>query len=157
MQFNNKLAPSCTPPVVAIEDVGESIDNPRQVRRMNLFSVNAEIDWYCKIEKQFSMYWVLYSVNVTTGEQRQMNISDNPTHDKSEILLMGNVLEYGMYRFDFYLEQFSVFLEESQALQLIRTSWIEIIPTQIAVFSVEAGLSEMEIGYDQPLILGEDN
>ena len=67
---------------------------------------------------------------------------------------MGNSLDYGLYKFEFYFEQFFVYQGQHDSIQVIREAFISIIPTQIAVFGVEAGVSEMEIGYAQALTLG---
>lgn len=100
------------------------------------------------------MYWNVYQYNSTTLEWNQMNVTDNPTHESSEILFMGNSLDYGMYKFEFFCDMFFVFEEQNDAIQTIRISYIEIIPTQIAVFGVEAGMTEIDVGYMQPLDLG---
>lgn len=121
---------------------------------MYLFTVNAEIEFNCKIAYNVSMYWNVYQYNSTTLEWNQMNMTDNPTHESSEILILGNSLEYGMYKFEFFCDMFFVFEEQNDAIQTIRISYIEIIPTQIAVFGVEAGMNEIDIGYMQPLDLG---
>ena len=150
------LAPTCTRPNVDIEDVGESLLNPRIRKRMYLFSVNAVVEFNCKIPKEVIYLWNVYHINMTTGQIEQMNVTDNPTHDKSEFLVMGNTLDYGMYMFEFIMDQFSVnFAGESEAIQVIKESYVQIIPTNIAVFGVEAGLSEFQIGNEQPLDLGD--
>ena len=120
---------------------------------MFLFTVNAEVEFNCKIPYNVSMYWNVYQYNSTTLEWNQMNVTDNPTHESSEILILGNSLDYGMYKFEFFCDMFFVYEEKNDAIQTIRKSYINIIPTQIAVFAVEGGMNEINIGYMQPLDL----
>jgi hypothetical protein len=83
-----------------------------------------------------------------------MNITDNPTWQNSEILITGNTLDYGMYKFEFFCDMFFVFQGQYDAIQSVRVSYIQIIPTQIAVFAIEGGMNEINVGYMQPLELG---
>ena len=121
---------------------------------MFLFSVNAQVEYNCKIPYNVSMYWNLYLYNSTTLEWNQMNITDNPTWQNSEILITGNTLDYGMYKFEFFCDMFFVFQGQYDAIQSVRVSYIQIIPTQIAVFAIEGGMNEINVGYMQPLELG---
>ena len=80
----------------------------------------------------------------------EIDLSSNPTSTSTELLIKENTLEYGLYSFKLKV---IVYFNSNSNLTNEDETFIEIIPTGIAIFGLENGVNSIVIGSQQSLNL----
>ncbi len=122
--------------------------NPNLVYRSSLFSLSTLTIFSCNSTFTQTNDWKLSRIDVS----KTIDITANPTSITPELVVQANSLEYGLYKFTFQVNVQTVdnFLTNSIS------TFIQIIPTGLAVFAVQNGISSLLIGSRQNLILKPD-
>ena len=87
---------------------------------------------------------------MTLAEISEIDLTSNPTSSSTELLIRENTLEFGLYHF--HLKVIVIFNTNKNVTNTDET-FIEIIPTGLAVFALENGVSSTLIGSQQALTL----
>lgn len=125
-----------------------SSTNPSKIYRSNLFTVSSVISFYCNTNFTYVNQWTLSQI----GQQIiPVDLRGNPTAQLSELVINENTLTYGLYRFQFQVTV--TFNGNSQISSNLAETFIEIIPTGLAVFAIANGVSSVLIGTKQPFTL----
>lgn len=92
------------------------------------------------------------TLNKTTNKPIDtVDLSKNPTSKLSELVIKGNKVDYGLYKFELFVNvtfNVSVTLTSN-----VVYSYVEVIPSGIAVYSVKNGVSNILIGSNQEFLL----
>ena len=122
--------------------------NPKKIFRSNLFTVSSVISFYCKTNFTYENKWKLTKIDLNTfADLSTIDLSSNPSSQLSELVLNENTLAYGLYRFQFQVVV--KFNGNKQISSNLAETFIEIIPTGLAVFAIENGVSSVLIGTKQ--------
>ena len=113
-----------------------------------MFTVSSVISFYCNTNFTYVNQWTLSQI----GQQIiNIDLSANPTAQLSELVIKENTLAYGLYRFQFQVTV--TFNGNSQISSNLAETFIEIVPTGLAVFAIENGVSSVLIGTKQSFYL----
>ena len=137
----------CNEPFVGIDFLSLQA-SPKEKLRSQLFTVAGRV--ICAQDMVYLSSWRVFLIDTndfsTTAE---IDLSKNPTAASNEILIYANVLNYGLYMFSF---QIKGTLKESSKIYTQNT-YIKIIPTGLAIFGLENGVSCTSIGFKQTFVL----
>ena len=124
--------------------------NPSQIYRSKLFSLSTQLYFACNYSYTLTNVWQLTRLDVP----QNIDLSLNPTWQSSELVIQANTLAYGLYAFSFNV-QISMLtsgnLNGNQTSSV--TTYVQIIPTGLAVFAVQNGRSNLLIGSSQVYVL----
>ena len=122
------------------------------IYRSNLFTVSSVISFYCNTNFTYQNIWTLTQVDPRTlAALSIIDLSANPTSILSELVIKENSLAYGLYKFQFQV--MVTFNGNSQISSNLAETYIQIIPTGLAVFAIENGVSSVLIGTKQSFAL----
>ena len=139
------LAPTCYAPGVSFTQSYLS-SSPNKIFRSNLFSVSSIIYFYCSnVTFTSTNTWTLNQVDAALKVLKAVDLSTNPTSGSTELVIKENTLDYGLYQFTLQVDvSFNGQVVSSQA-----QTYVEIIPTGLAVFALENGVSRVLVGSKQ--------
>ena len=117
--------------------------SPNLIFRSNLFSVSSIIYFYCSNVTFTSINtWILNQINPVN---RSIDLSTNPSSTSTELVIKENTLDYGLYQLTLQVDvNFNGLIVSSSA-----QTYVEIIPTGLAVFALENGVSSVLVGSKQ--------
>jgi hypothetical protein len=76
-----------------------------------------------------------------------IDLSTNPTSTSSELVVKENTLDYGLYKFN--LQVVVTYNLVNQITSNLIETFVQIIPTGLAVFAIQNGVSSVLIGSNQ--------
>lgn len=118
---------------------------PCLIYRSNSFSVSSVISFYGSSNFTLQNYWTLNEVDPKTlTNLNDVDLSKNPTSKSSELVIKENTLTYGLYKFQYQV--IATFNKISEISSNIPETFIKIIPTGLAVFAIQNGVSNILIG-----------
>ena len=115
--------------------------NPKRILRSSLFSLKSVTYFYCNVTS-YNMFYTWSLLNNSTDI-----LSMNPTKYSSELVIQSNQLEYGLYEFKLQVQI------SSNGIVRATSKFVEIIPTDIAVYGLFNGVLGIVIGSRQFLTL----
>jgi hypothetical protein len=130
------------------------------VNRSDILSVVVSIFYPCDANiTSESKLWNVYKINSAdnTPDKNLDLASSNPTRTISEIVFDSNTLTYGTYMFTFTSTYNYINIRTNQ-LELrtgVLTTYIEVIPSGIAVFGWANGISYSLFGAMQSISIGK--
>jgi hypothetical protein len=90
--------------------------------------------------------------NKTTNQPiNTVDLSKNPTSKLSELVIKGNNVDYGFYKFELFVNV--TFNVSAMLSSNVVSSYVEVIPGGLAVYAVKNGVSNVLIGSNQEFIL----
>ena len=135
---------TCYEPKVVFEESYLSTA-PSLIYRSNLFSVSTVISFYCNCNFTYQNKWTLTQVDPQTLKiLKLIDLTKNPTSKLSELVIKENSLAYGLYKFRYHVEV--TFNGISQIASNVAETFIQIIPTGLAVFAIKNGVSSVLLG-----------
>ena len=123
-----------------------SQSSPKQIYRSEIFSLSTEIYFACNSTYTYAYTWHF----INSASNTNTDLSANPTAQSSELVIQPYTLDYGVYKITFLVE---ITVELYGLLSNTVDTYIEIVPTGLAVFAIENGISSQLIGSSQSLIL----
>ena len=130
---------------LAILDGSSDILNPTIIKRYNLFSVRSQIQFNSTSNYTASYQWKFYKIDQNMTNQTEDYLKSNPTIYAPTLVIKGNALEYGIYRF--YLSSKVVLGKNAYNYQ--SEKFFLVIPSGISVFGLENGNTQAYIGKNQ--------
>ena len=121
--------------------------NRFKVFRSKLFSLSTISSFTCDSNYTYEYTWTLNK----TDTSELINLSNNPTHKKTELVVPAYTLLYGYYEFKFQVNM--ILINSGITLSNTALTYIQIIPTGLAIFAIENGVSSQLIGAEQPFVL----
>jgi len=120
--------------------------SPNQIFRSNLFSISSIIYFYCSnVTFTSTNTWRLNQVDAKLIPIKAIDLSANPTSGSTELVIKENTLDYGLYQFTLQVDvSFNGLIVSSSA-----QTYVQIIPTGLAVFALENGVSSVLVGSKQ--------
>ena len=138
---------TCYAPNVVLQQSFSST-SPKNIFRSNLFTISSVISFYCKTNFTYENKWTLTKIDPNTfANLSAIDLSSNPSSQLSELVIKENTLAYGLYKFLFQV--IVKFNGNSQISSNLAETYIQIIPTGLAVFAIENGVSSVLIGTKQ--------
>lgn len=128
-----------------------SSSRPNKIFRSTLFSVASIIYYYClNVTFTPTITWTLSQIDpLKLTVLKNIDLSKNPTSPSSELVIKENKLDYGLYQFTLQVDvSFNGNIVSSFA-----QTYVEILPTGLAVFALENGVSSVLIGSQQAFYL----
>ena len=139
------LKASCSQPILVMQQ-SYTQGSPKQILRSKLFSLSTALYFTCDSNYSLTNTWTLDRIDVP----QTVDLTDNPTSASTELVIQGNTLAYGTYRFTFVV----TFLMPNNTILLNTAySYVQIIPTGLAVFAFQNGVSSVLIGSQQQISL----
>ena len=110
-----------------------------------MFSVPTVISFFCNTNFTYQNKWTLTQVDPQTlNIKKIIDLTKNPTSRKSELVIKENFLGYGLYRLVYQVKV--TFNGISQISSNVAETFIQIIPTGLAVFGIKNGVSSVLLG-----------
>ena len=123
------------------------INNPSKVFRSKLFSIPSTAAFFCNTDFSQNYVWTLTQLDETTLKPTaSVSLASNPTSTSPELVIKENTLDYGLYLFDLKV---TVKYNTNSFKSANSSTYIKIIPTGLAVFAIENGVSTVLIGSNQ--------
>ena len=114
-----------------------------RVLRSSIVSLSTETLFACNLTYTISYMWTMLPATI--------DLSLNPTSFSPGLVIQANTLFYGF--FEFTLQVQVTLTSTGQTLSNNQTQTIEIVPTGVAVFGLQNGISGITIGSQQALSL----
>ena len=125
-----------------------SSSSPGLIQRSKILTISSVISFYCNTNFTYQNIWTLTQVNPKNlAPISIINLSTNPTSQSSELVIKENTLAYGLYIFQFQV--LVSFNGMSQISSNVAVTYMQIVPTGLAVFSIANGVSSVLIGTNQ--------
>ena len=122
--------------------------NPKKIFRSNLFTVSSVISFYCNTSFTFQNIWSLTQLDAKSlTSLTTVDLTSIPSSQLSELVILENTLAYGLYKFEFRV--IVTVNGDSQLSSNLAETYVQIIPTGLAVISIENGVSSVLIGTKQ--------
>ena len=123
--------------------------NPQNILRSKLFSLNTATYFSCNSSYVMTYQWTLTFIN--SSSSIKIDLSSNPTWQSTSLVIQAYTLAYGLYAFNFQtnvtITSGNVFLTNNI------TTYVQIVPTGLAVFGLQNGVSGILIGTQQSFSL----
>ena len=114
--------------------------NPAQIFRSNIFSLSTTTLFACNVTYTSVYTWQLNGADFVS----------NPTYHSAELVVQANTLFYGLYQFTCRVDITSdSFASLTNTLTNTVSTFISIIPTGLAVYAIQNGVSSQLIGSSQ--------
>ena len=139
------LVPVCSQPTVSIQQ-SYTQSNPGRIYRSALFSLSSITYFACNSSFTNSYAWSLTSMTSNAN----IALTTNPTLVSSELVIPANTLMYDLYKFTFIIQ---ISTASNGILSNQVDTFIEIVPTGLAIFGIQNGISNVLIGSQQQFIL----
>ena len=137
--------PKCPLPLLTLTPFSEQ-SNPNRIYRSKLFSLSTSIYFACNTSSTYEYTWTLTLVD--SGQN--IDLTANPTYLSSELVIQSNTLTYGVYQFNV---QVNVITSQYGTFTNTNQTFIQILPTGLAVFAIANGIESQLIGSSQPFVL----
>ena len=145
--YNSNL---CRKPILNIRNRANDFLNPQIIERSKTFSVVGLTILDCRISLKNLKQWKVHFINPNDGSFiKYKDLSTISSSASAEVLIPSNFLDYGTYRFIYQVTMIGDINSLPEAID----SFIEIIPTGIAVFPFSGGIKELTIGRGQSIEL----
>jgi hypothetical protein len=137
---------------LSIINVG-TLASPYQVNRSDQFSVAASTFYPCTANLTSDVRsWKVY--NASDSSMSQDFAVGNPTSSSSELSFSGNTLSYGTYLFTYtatysYVDVVLGAMSRTSSV----SSYVQVIPSGIAVFGFPSGVQQMLFGCTQSIVV----
>jgi hypothetical protein len=125
--------------------------NPFEKLRSSLVKVSSNAVINCGVSYSKSIQWVVNEIDpVSYGFLRKLDLSSNPSSVTGELIFAENSMQYGLYEFTFTT---SLTFSSSQTVSSTIQTYVQIVPSGIAVVSIDKGINEIKIGSNQRFYL----
>ena len=114
-----------------------------------MFSLTTISYFGCNLTYTQTNQWILNRIDIV----QTIDLKTNPTSTSSELVIPANSLVYGTYEFIFQVNLIVPSMTSGGTFTSTISTYIQIIPTGLAVFALENGISNILIGYGQSQIL----
>ena len=145
----------CQNPTISIEKASSYFYEPTVYNRNELFSLKGRATIRCNISLENTKHWSLFRVDPSTGkDQSSLSLNDNPTVDYGELVVQPNVLDFGLYRFNFKVTMLNT---QNALFESEQDTFVSIVPSGIYLSSLAAnkipdgGRYEMTKGTEQDI------
>ena len=126
-----------------------TVINPNQNQRSKMFSISTATYFWCNLTYTQTFKWFLNKIY--SNSSQSVDLSSNPSSISSEIVIKPNTLDYGVYEF---ICQVNILLTDSGKVYTNNAStFIQIIPTGLVVYTLQNGIQSISIGFEQSLNL----
>ena len=89
--------------------------------------------------------WTLNQLDAGLKVLKVVDLSTNPTSASTEMVIKENTLDYGLYQFSLQVDvSFN-----GQVVSSLAQTYVQIVPTGLAVFALENGVSSVLVGSKQ--------
>ena len=120
--------------------------------KSDVFSIQSTFSFYCNAKYKSEYFWTMTTLNKTTNQPMYtVDLSKNPTSKFAELVIKGNNVDYGLYKFELFVNvtfNVSVTLTSN-----VVYSFVEVKPSGLAVYAVKNGVSNVLIGSNQEFFL----
>jgi hypothetical protein len=153
-------APSCTPPLLSIENQG-SLSNPMQALRSEVIILTSVTILACAFDNTNTKSWSLNEVDPETDTLigSPIDLTSNPVRfsgsDQAILVVYSNGLNYGRY-----LAKYRVTVRYTKdggstylTVQSTASTYVQIKPTGLNVFGLPKGILKQTYGTSQQVVL----
>ena len=135
----------CAQPNVEI-DQSFPLVSPVSVYRSALLSLSTVTYFACNSSYILTYTWLASRMDIA----QTIDLTTNPTSASSQLIISANSLAYGLYNFTFRVE---VAMWDNSVLSNSANTFVQIVPTGLAVYALRNGISSILIGSQQKLVL----
>jgi hypothetical protein len=140
----------CQKPKLDIVNRASDFLSPIAIMRSKMFSVVSLTELNCNVTLKNTKKWLVHEINPNTAAIKNLiDLADIISAFSAEIFIPSNFLNYGTYRF---IYQVSMDGEANEFFETVDT-FIQIVPTGIAIFPFSGGIKEITIGMGQSIDL----
>ena len=120
-----------------------TLPSPYRIKRSKMFSLSTSTYFVCNLTFNQSYKWT--GNRLSLSGYSLIDLNANPSSFSSELVIQKNQFDYGIYEFTFEVE--------INGFRCNISTFIEIIPSGLAVYALENGIQSVTIGYEQSLTL----
>jgi hypothetical protein len=121
-------------------------NSPKKIFRSQLFSLSTIAYFACNYTYSLDYIWSLRRVDIP----KVFDLTKNPTFKSSELVIQSNTLDFGLYEFIF---QINVVSTDLKNVSNTANTFIQIIPSGLAIFGLLNGISSQLVGSSQSFTL----
>jgi hypothetical protein len=160
LKVNVTGRPSCSPPLLSIENKG-SFDNPMLSQRSSTLTLTSVTILSCSFDNTNTKIWTLNEVDPMSGAligspiDLTQNASRFAGSNQGILVVYANSLEYGRYLF-----KYTVTVRYTMdggltylTLQTDISTYVQIMPTGLNVFGLPKGILQQTYGLNQQILL----
>lgn len=138
-----------------IEDRYEDINNPLIIQRSDIIRLNGINE--CLNSSSDLKIWKLYQIDSNGTILKTFGLENiTNTWNKSDLVIQPNTLDYGLYKFIFEVTQYDNITAKIGNSSQIET-YIKIVQTDLGIFGLPGGMSQVSIGSAQSIHLNPAN
>jgi hypothetical protein len=128
-----------------------SKENPTVKLRSSLIKVSSNAVINCGVANSKTVLWTVNQIDsVNYSFIRNLDLTGNPSASTGELIFSENTLQYGLYEIKFSIR---VHFGSNQTVSSLIRTYVRIVPSGIAVVSIDKGINEIRIGSGQGLYL----
>jgi hypothetical protein len=135
----------CERPLLSIGNSSTLFYSPTNITRSTLFTLLASITLRCSSSISNNKLWTVYMVNPMTGiDIKQVNLPTSSFSTNAELVVPANLLDYGLYRFEFKVQMTSTTADLS-AFTSETSAFIRIVPSGLVIQALNGGVNQIEL------------
>ncbi len=121
-------------------------NSPKKIFRSQLFSLSTIAYFACNYTYSLDYIWSLRRVDIP----KVFDLTKNPTFKSSELVIQSNTLDFGLYEF---IIQINIVSTDLKNVSNTANTFIQIIPSGLAIFGLQNGISSQLVGSSQSFTL----
>jgi hypothetical protein len=114
-----------------------------------MFSFTTIIYFGCNFTYTQINQWLLNRVDIV----QSIDLTSNPTSNSPGLVMQANTLAYGTYEFIYQVNINVPGMNSGGSFTSSISTYIQIVPTGLAIFALQNGISTILIGYGQTQVL----
>jgi hypothetical protein len=127
------------------------MESPIEKLRSSLVKISSNAVINCGVAYSKTILWTVNEINpINNASLRIIDLKSNPSSSTGELIFAENSLQYGLYEFEFST---TLTYGSSQTVSSAIKTYVKIIPSGIAVVSIDKGINEIKIGSSQRFYL----
>jgi hypothetical protein len=126
-----------------------TLNSPGQIYRSSMFSFRTIIYFGCNFTYTQINQWLLNRVDIV----QTIDLTSNPTSNSPELVMKANSLAYGTYEFIYQVNINVPSMNSGGSFTSSISTFVQIVPTGLAIFALKNGISTILIGYGQTQVL----
>ena len=135
----------CSQPLLTLQQ-SYTQSSPQLVYRSAVVSLSTITSTACNSSYTLTNAWQASRIDAP----QTVELTTNPTCLSSGLVIQPYTLAYGLYEFTF---QVSLTLSDGRILTSMASTFVQIVPTGLAVYALQNGVANILVGSQQPLTL----
>jgi hypothetical protein len=137
-------------PIIKMDSIYTQL-NPQIILRSKLFMLSTTTYFSCNLTYKMNYKWSSNLI-VNSTNLIKTDLTSNPTWQSTSLVVLANSLAYGLYAFNFQVNV-TIVKATNMILSNNITTYVQIKPTGLVVYSLQNGVSGLLVGAQQSFSL----